>query len=82
MGGCSNLFPILFQDPPVATSLKGEGAMATCEPAMPMAELRQRYEALGVIEEMMGERSRPSSGSMWTGVYATTQIVFSPGAVP
>ena len=27
------------------------------EPAMPMDDLRRRYEALGVIEEMMGERS-------------------------
>jgi hypothetical protein len=27
------------------------------EPAMSLDELRWRYEALGVIEEMMGERS-------------------------
>ena len=31
--------------------------MTTREPAMPMDELRQRYAALGPIEEMMGERS-------------------------
>lgn len=31
--------------------------MTTREPAISMEELRRRYEALGVIEEMMGERS-------------------------
>ena len=31
--------------------------MTSREPAMPMDELRQRYDALGVIEEMMGGRS-------------------------
>lgn len=31
--------------------------MTTREPVMPMDELRRRYEALGVIEEMIGERT-------------------------
>jgi hypothetical protein len=31
--------------------------MTTRESVMPMDEMRRRYAALGVIEEMMGERS-------------------------